>query len=181
MSDIATETQPTDVMPEVQPPGTVDPPIEPGSETEDIETIFPFPKRLEINGVDCAVRRLKTREFLSLVNVMTTGLSGSLSEITIDLTDPEAVATDISALMMLAIPRAVDEFSVFLRQIVDPIDPAKAAVVGAYLMDNPDVDVMLDVFEIVATQEQDDLVTLVGKAQAMWSRVAPLYARRKTT
>jgi hypothetical protein len=50
--------------------------------------------------------------------------------------------------------------------------------VKQYLADDPPMDVLLDVFEIVATQEHEDLASLVGKAQAMWSRVVPLYSRK---
>jgi hypothetical protein len=149
-------------------------------ETPDVEVIVPPTGKVMVDGHDCRVRRLKTREFLALVNVLTTGLGGALSDVTIDLSDEEGVARDLSALIVLAVPRATDEFTVFLRQIVEPVDDRHRAAVATYLLDNPDVEVMLDIFEIVASQEKDDLSVLAGKAQAMWKRVAALYTRPTT-
>lgn len=145
----------------------------------DLEPIMPTERRIDVAGMPCKVRRLKTREFLSLINVLTSGLGPALTDVSLDFTDPDAVARDMSALMLLAVPNAVDEFTVFLRSVVDPIDADDRGKVAAYLMDNPDIDVLLDIFEIVASQEKDDLATLAGKAQAMWKRVGSLYSRKK--
>ena len=142
---------------------------------EDLEVIVPVEKSFVIDGVDCKVKRLKTREFLGLMRVLTAGLGGALGEVRIDFTDADSVGRDLSALFVLAIPNAVDEMVLFLTQVVVPTDSGQAGRVRKYLDDNPDLDVLLDVFEVIAVQEKDDLSALAGKAQAMWSRLVPLY------
>lgn len=141
----------------------------------DLEAILPVEKEIVIDGIDCRVRRLKTREFLSLVNVLTSGLGPALSEVKLDFSDGDTVAQDMSALMLLAVPNALDEFTMFLRVVVEAKDGRQAGRVATYLMDNPDLDVLLEIFEVIAMQEKDDLAVLAGKAQAMWSRLATLY------
>lgn len=157
-------------------------PPEPGIESKpDLDVIVPAAGHVTIIGVDCTVRRLKTREFLRLVQVITAGMGPALGQIHLDLSDPESVQEDLLAVMLIAIPNAVEEFTLFLREVVDPVDRAQQGAIATYLTDNPDPAVLLDVFEVVATQEQDDLVALAGKAQAMWSRISRLYQRPNET
>lgn len=150
------------------------------NDTVDIEAILPDPIRLNVNGQPCRVNRLKTREFLSLMRVLTAGLGPALGQVRLDFDNAETIARDMSALMLLAVPNATQEFSVFLASIVEPLDPGEKGAVAKYLHDNPDLDVMIDVFEAMATQEKDDLAHLMGKARSMWSRVSDLY-RPKTS
>lgn len=147
----------------------------------DLEAIVPEEMTVVVNGIECRVKRLKTREFLALMRVLTAGLGPNISQVDLDFTDGETVARDLSALMMLALPGATEEFALFLGNVVEPVDSGKNVQVFQYLNDNPDVDVLIDVFEAVATQERDDLAGLAGKAQAMWKRVAPLYQPKKKT
>lgn len=146
---------------------------------EDIGIIVPDSVEITVAGVKCNVRRLKTLEFLALLRVLTSGLGGALSDVKLDFSDPDTVAQDLSALMMLAIPNATEEFTLFLRAVVEAKNGKEQAAVSGYLLDNPDIDVLLDVFEAVATQEKDDLAVLAKKAQAMWSRVGNLYSRNQ--
>lgn len=145
----------------------------------DLEAILPSEFRVVIDGMPCKVRRLKTREFLALVQVLTSGLGPALGNVKLDFSDDEAIARDLSALMLLAIPNAVDEFVFFLTSVVEPVKDSDRGKIATYLQDNPDIDVMLEIFEGIAVQEKDDLVVLAGKAQAMWSRVAGLYTKQK--
>lgn len=147
----------------------------------DVEAIVPDEIRVTVDGVDCRVKRLKTREFLSLMRVLTAGLGPGLGAVSIDFTDSESASRDLAALMLLAVPNALPEFTVFLAGVVEPVDGEQAGKVARYLHDNPDLDVMLVVFEAIATQEKDDLSALVGKVQAMWGRLANLYSPKKTT
>lgn len=144
--------------------------------TPDIEAIVPDVMTLTVDGVECKVNRLKTKEFLALMRVLTAGLGPGLSQVDLDFSDGETVARDMSALMMLAVPNATAEFAVFLASVVEPIDGGQKGHVGKYLHDNPDLDVMIDVFEAVAVQEKDDLAALAGKLQAVWGRIGTLYA-----
>jgi hypothetical protein len=145
---------------------------------QDLEVIVPDAAALTVNGIECTVRRLKTREFLALMRVLTAGLGAGLGQVKLDFEDQEQMSADIAALVMLAIPQATEEFIQFVAMIVDAKDGSQTGAVKQYLADDPPMDVLLDVFEIVATQEHEDLASLVGKAQAMWSRVVPLYSRK---
>lgn len=145
---------------------------------EDLEPILPTEARVTVAGCLCKIRRLKTREFLSLVQVMTAGLGNALQDVKLDFSNEETIGAELSGLMVLAIPNAVDEFTVFLRAVVEPLNADDRGKVASYLMDNPDLDVLFDVFEAVATQEKDDLAVLAGKAQAMWARVGALYSKK---
>lgn len=152
-------------------------------EQVDLEAIVPEEFRITVNGIDCRVKRLKTKEFLSLMRVLTKGIGAGLGDVSLDFTDGETVARDLSALMLLALPGATEEFTLFLSGIVEPVDPEKTIEVNRYLYDNPEVEDLLNVFEAVATQERHDLAGLAGKAQAMWKRVGPMYqgaAKKKT-
>lgn len=144
-------------------------------DSPDLDVIDPEVGFVIVDGEKCRVNRLKTREFLMLMRVLTSGLGPGLSTVRLDFTDGETVARDLSALMLLAVPNATEEFANFLGQITKPTNPEKNAQVARYLHDNPELDVMLDIFETVAVQEKDDLAALAGKAQAMWSRIASLY------
>lgn len=146
----------------------------------DLEEIVPVEKTITVIGRTCRVRRLKTLEFIALIRVLTSGLGSTLSTVSIDFSNDETVAQDLSALMLLALPNATEEFALLLRQMVEPVEQADKAVVAEYLLDNPDLDVLIDVFEAIATQEKDDLSMLAGKLQAAWSRVVPLYSRQTT-
>lgn len=148
---------------------------------EDVEVILPDVETIDVDGVPCRVNRLKTREFLALMRVLTVGIGSGLGQVRIDFSDPDSVAQDMTALMLLAIPNATPEFTVFLVSIVDPVDGGEKGRVNAYLNDNPDLEVMIDVFEAMAMQEKDDLAGLMGKVRAMWGRVSDLYRPKTTT
>ena len=151
----------------------------PESDVEkDIEEIVPIVGELTVKGVPCTIRRIKTLEFIALIRVLTTGLGGSLGQVRLDFQNEETITQDLSALMLLAIPNATEEFSMLLRQMVEPKDEQQRAIVAGYLMDNPDLDALIDIFEVIATQEKDDMKVLAGKLQAAWSRVVPLYTRQ---
>jgi hypothetical protein len=66
--------------------------------------------------------------------------------------------------------------NVMVSGMVEAVDKREQADLMSYMQDNPDPEVLLDLFERIASQEREDFVSLVGKAQAMWSRLAPLYA-----
>lgn len=145
----------------------------------DIDAIAPDASgKFVVGTFEVRVRRLKTREFLALMKVLTSGLGGGLAQVRIDFSTPEHTANDFAALMLLAVPNAVEEFAVFLATVVEPVNPDERAAVARYLHDNPELDEMLSIFEAIAVQEREDLSMLAGKAQAMWTRIAPLYTRK---
>ncbi len=99
-----------------------------------------------------------------------------MSQVELNFDDPDQVARDMSALMILAMPNAVDEFILFMSGMVEPPPASRAEIMG-YLVDNPELEDLLVVFEKIAEQEKDDLVSLAGKVRAMWTRIAPMYQK----
>jgi hypothetical protein len=142
----------------------------------DADVIVPTTERITIDGIEARVRRVKTRELLAIMNVMVSGLGQNMVNVRLSVNDAEALVGEVIGLMMLALPRASGEFITFLAGMVEAVDKREQADLMSYMQDNPDPEVLLDLFERIASQEREDFVSLVGKAQAMWSRLAPLYA-----
>ena len=158
---------------------------EPGAVEEppaDLDVILPEAGPLTIGDIECRVSRLKSRELLALLRVMTAGLGGSLRDVMpeIDTDDPSAMQTEIMVLLVLAIPNAVEEFLQFLRVVVSPVDEKRTADLLKHL-DNPDPDVLIEVAAVVVEQEIDDLASLVGKARAALARIQSVYQMKKPT
>lgn len=129
--------------------------------------------------VECRVKRLKTREILILLRVLTTAFgTGAVSQLKLNQESPEAMAADAAALMMVALPEAGTEFVHFVSHVVEPIDEDKAEAVYTELV-NPEADVILDAFEVIAVQEKDNLFELMGKVKSLWARISDLYATQK--
>jgi hypothetical protein len=144
----------------------------------DLETIVPAPGTVVIDEVLCNVNRLKTREFLSLLRVMTSAFGESLKSIKLSVDDDEALQQELLGLLVVALPNAVDEFVEFLKIIVQPTNAKHTGKVRQAL-DNPEIEVMLGIAEVVITQEISDLRVLAGKAQAMWTKVQGVYQAGK--
>lgn len=159
---------------------TATPDLDKTDAPDDLSAIVPDEVRVDVNGISCTVKRLKTREFFSLLRVLTSGLGGSIGNVQLSVGDEEAMAGELITLAMIAIPNAMPEFQVFLADVVKPVDPEKNAEVARYLHDNPEIEEMIDIFEAVAEQEKEDLASLVGKVRAMWGRLTTLY-RPKTS
>lgn len=129
---------------------------------KDLEEILPDAKPIEVAGHPCTVRRLMTREVLMLGRVLTAGLGPAMANI--DLQGPAAQNQMVAALMM-AIPNAPDETIMFLRAVLDPVDPDDAGEVMA-VMGNPPFDVTMDIIVRMAEQEAETIQQLVGKGKA---------------
>lgn len=143
------------------------------NKTEDLEAILPVTGKLEVEGIPCKIRRLKSREFLQLVRVLTTGLGSSMQDF--DLTGDESeVQGKMLALMLMAIPEAHEEFGDFVFSVVDPENKSDSAELRKAL-DNPEIEVLVDVLTIVAAQEAPDFRSLVGKLKAALKIVQTAY------
>jgi hypothetical protein len=151
----------------------------------DVDVIMPQTgATVTIDGIECTVNRLKSREFLALLRVVTTGLGESIAEASreLDLDDEQKLGQQLMGLLVVSIPEAVDEFLTFVRVVVTPTKPGATTVADlAAALDNPDLEVLLDVAEKVVEQEKDDLSALAGKARAAWTRIAALYQPKKPT
>ena len=143
----------------------------------DIETIVPEEAFVKINGIDCRVKRFRTREFLALTSILTKGLGENASRVRLSGNDDE-VASELIGLVLVSLPNAVPEFIAFLQGIVEPVDKADKGKIAAYMGDDPDLDVLIDVFEAFAVQERDEIGQLTGKFRASWDRISSLYQKK---
>lgn len=141
---------------------------------DDLDLILPDPTEFEVEGIPAVVRRLKSREFLHLMRVLTTGLGSGIRDIDLHLDDEDELKADIVALFMLAVPNAIDDFGLLMLSIVDAKDKKQQGDLQK-VMQNPEVEVLLDVLTIVAEQEKDDLAHLLGKARAALAKIQSLY------
>lgn len=141
----------------------------------DIEVILATPTDLQVEGIPAVVKRLKSREFFALLRVLTNGLGSSIHLFKLDTRNPSALQAEIVAMAVMAIPNAFDDFVDFVQHIVDAKDPKRTQDLKA-LLDNPEIDVILDVITVLAEQEKDDIVALGGKAKAALTRIQSVYA-----
>ncbi len=125
--------------------------------------------RLLVDDIECEVGRLKTREFFALMRVLTRGMGGQVvSLFEAGLPTEELGARFVGALLM-SLPQAENDFLLLMKQMVRPVDPAMAEPLKAAL-DNPELEVLMQVAETIALQEAGEL-TRLGKAARSWWEV----------
>lgn len=146
------------------------------SPVDDLDVIVPEEGRVQVGDIECRAKRLKTREMLSLLKVLTRGLGGGLAEVRIDF-ESEDAGSQLAGLIVLALPEAMDEFTSFLTTVLEPVDTTRTSDLKVALV-NPEFDVLLDAFEVIAVQEADDLSALLGKARRMWTSVSKVYGSK---
>lgn len=141
---------------------------------EDLSAIIPVDGEFTVDGITAVVKRLKAKEFLQLVRVLTIGLGPNVANVDLSSGTEDEVQSRVIALFVMAIPEAIDEFGQFLFSVVDAKDPKqRGELVKA--MENPDIEVLMDVISLIAIQEKDDLRSLVGKAKAALTRIQSVY------
>lgn len=140
----------------------------------DLEVILPVGGIVEVAGIEARVRRLKSREFLSLIRVVTTGMGPAIGKISLTPDDPEALQGELIGLFLVAVPNAIDEFAEFLMSIVEAVKPSEQSKLVKEMV-NPEADVLLDILTVLAEQEKDDLSMLAGKARAAIARIQTVY------
>ena len=140
----------------------------------DLEVILPVGGIVVVEGIEARVRRLKSREFLSLIRVVTTGMGPAIGQISLSPDDPEALQGELIGLFLVAVPNAIDEFAEFLMSIVEAVKPSEQGRVVKEMV-NPDAEVLLDILTVLAEQEKDDLSMLAGKARAAIARIQTVY------
>jgi hypothetical protein len=144
-------------------------------EVPDVETIVPDVPTITLNGVECRVKRIQTRELLSLLRIVSLAVGSNMSQLRFSLQDPSEVAKEMAALLLLSASVHPDETLVFAANLVDTVDEGQRVKLRTYLMENPDPNDMLLLMEQVATQESTDLVAIAGKVQAMMTRLTAVY------
>jgi hypothetical protein len=149
-------------------------------QTPDVETIVPDVPTITLNGVECRVKRIQTRELLALLRIVSLAVGENMAKLRFTLEHPMEAARELAALLLLAASVNPDETLVFAAQLVDSVDDGQRVKLRTYLMENPDPDDMLLLMEQVATQESGDLVAIAGKVQAMMARLSVVYQPSRT-
>lgn len=142
--------------------------------TPDLDPILPTPSSITIDGMPAVVRRLKSREFLALMRVLTRGIGPGIRDLHWNADDADELQGQMVALFAMALPEATDEFIDFARIVVEAKNRTDEVALKTY-MTNPDLDVLIDVLTVIAEQEKDDLRALVGKARAALTKIQGLY------
>lgn len=134
----------------------------------DLEAIAPDEGKVYVGGVQVRVKRLKFREILSLARIVSNGAGAGMSQFSIDTSSPEAMQTGILGILTFALPNAADETFEFLQQVVEPVNTGNQAKKQLQqAMDNPELDEVLDVINLLVGQEMDDIFELVGKVKRL--------------
>lgn len=135
----------------------------------DLEVILGVPGELTIAGIDCYVKRIKTREFFELMGVITTGMGGNIAQLGFDTDNQQEFGAQLVAALFVSLPNAVDPFLRLVRNIVKPQDDQDARELRE-ILENPELEDMMAIADCVIAQEQDSLWELVGKARAYAGR-----------
>jgi hypothetical protein len=144
--------------------------------TPDAEVIVPEVPTVTVNGIECRVNRIATREMLSLVRLVGLSMGTALTQMRFSWDKPDQVAQEFAALLLMAASMSQDESLLFLSQLVQPLDDGQRGKLATYLQGNPDPGDTLELLTQVALQEADNLVAIVGKVQAMVARLGEVYA-----
>ncbi len=115
-----------------------------------------------LNGFKVTVNRLRLREFLALMKVVTRGASPLMAQIQLNSTDDTAeFAKNFLSLLLFSIPEAEDEIVDFIRVVVTPEanDPSTLLDIEASL-DNPDLEDVVAILERLVAQEADSVQSL---------------------
>lgn len=145
----------------------------------DLDTLLSEPETVElVSGTKVKVQRLKTRQLLRLLRVLTRGAGPSLSQIRFDADDQSAMSAQIMGLVLMSIPEAEDETVDFVLSMVTPhgfVEAPKTAKEReaneklfhdlAVEMDNPEIDDLIGILEVVIKAETPHIAAL-GKRLA---------------
>lgn len=127
----------------------------------DLDPILPDPGHIDILGMPCTVRRLKTRELLLAVRVVTAGIGAGIMRL--DLTLPrDELLPMLAGVLFNAIPEAPDEFVDLLTAVIDVRGKDHKPAI-AEIMHNPPIGVAVDVLTAIVEQEKDEISELLGK------------------
>lgn len=137
-----------------------------------LDTILPEPGTVTVDGVRCQINRLRMRELMKLVRVLTTGVGDGLSRLDYSAGD-DAFAQQLLGLAIVGIPEAEDEFAELLQAVVVPVDPRYSEQVRE-AMDNPEADLLVDIIQLVVAQEQESFGALLGKLRNLIGTTATL-------
>jgi hypothetical protein len=147
---------------------------EEGDTRSELDRLAPDPQPLTLkDGTEIQVKDLATREFLSLMRILTRGAGHLLAAIMSQTTDSEEMFGQLLGILIIAVPEAQEETITFLRQMVEPSGiqnlPKEAQIKSrANLWDkleNPRMGDSITIIEAILERERDDIIAL-GKRLA---------------
>lgn len=151
---------------------------------------------LPASGVELELERLKTRQLLKLVKILTAGGGGAIADLPFDFdSDPEELTQQIIGILLATIPEAEEEVMEFIRSMVKPIglvEPERSAAdrskntelyVALYkVVDNPELEDTLELFAAIVKAELPNLKALGKKIATLVSSVAkPKTSSKKSS
>ncbi len=147
------------------------------TDNSDLQVIDPKEREITVGGVQCHVRRIKTRELMLAVRVVTSGGSYALQKT--DFKDRGQIA----ALLLMAIPEAHEEFLDLLRALITPVADDFGPTHEGYVsfteaMENPPIEVSLELVEVLVEQESGTFQALWGKVENLLAMTSALKAKK---
>jgi hypothetical protein len=153
------------------------------TENPEIEALDPQPTSLALSsGTKIEVERLRTRQLMKLLRILTRGAGDLLGSLSINgETSTEEFAGQLIGAVVISIPEAEDETIAFIQSMVTPAglvpvrtrgDKEYNAKIGEALYDelqNPELDDLVTIIEQVVTNEADHILAL-GKRLAVLLR-----------
>jgi hypothetical protein len=153
----------------------------------DIDTLTTETEPLELStGTKVNVERLKTRQTMSLLKILTRGAGAAMSTLSFgDDTDQSEFVQQLIASIVLAIPEAEDETIEFVQRMVSPADlitpdrGKKLTVPESEIneakwtsliieLDNPELEDLVAIIEVVAKNEAPHLLALGKRLALLW-------------
>ncbi len=124
-------------------------------------------------GTQIRVERLKTRQLLRAVKVLTNGAADVMSGLQFDSEDEDGFAANILASVLFAVPEAEDETIDFVKSMVSPagiIEHPKSKAEKALNEDlyqqldkelfNPELEDLISIVEVIVKNEAPHIVAL---------------------
>lgn len=143
----------------------------------DLDVILPSEQKIDVMGVECRVQRIRTRHLALIMRMMVNAFGDKLDQLNID-TKSETFTQEMLGMMVVVIPEAIDDFAVFLAEVVKPVDGEQAQRIRAIMLDPPPV-VLVDVLTAVMEQEQDDIAVIMGKVMTLVNATKALMKKQR--
>lgn len=160
---------------------------------EDVDTIISDPTPLVLtSGIEVNVERLKTRQLMRLMKILTRGAGAAVAEMRIgEDTDASEFAGQMVAAIIFSIPEAENETIEFVRSMVSPVGivsrpnkeqrEANQEIIERLDVefDNPEPEDLVSVLEQVVTVEAEHLVALGKRLAALLKVQQKIQAAKK--
>jgi hypothetical protein len=146
------------------------------SALQDLEAIAPEEGQLTVGGIPCRVKHIRIREVLLLARIMAGGMGWNLEGLSFD--DPDELKGELVGVLIVSVAAAAEESLEFLKTVVEPVNPDQAEQLRGEL-DNPEVADALDIINTLLDQEQDNLVSILGKAKGLTATVQKAFPKKE--